>query len=99
MITRELVLKIAKLAHLEVAESELPKLTQELEAIFSHFSELEKVDVSNVEPMSHVQSGVNVFREDQIQAGLDIEDALKNTPDVSGRFIRVPIIIESNTEH
>ena len=99
MITKDDVLKIAKLAHLQLTEADLPEVSKHLASIFEYFTDLNSVDVSNVEAMSHVQSGVNVFREDVVAPSLSIDDALGNTPDVSGRYIRVPIIIEGNTEH
>ena len=99
MITKELLLKIAKLAHLHVEESEVEGVRKNLTDIFDYMSQLEKIDVTNVEPMSHVSGQTIVFRADEVEAPISVEDALRNTPDSSGRFIRVPIIVEPGTEH
>ena len=99
MITKELVLKIAKLAHLSVDESSVEGFSKNLSDIFGYMAQLEKVNVDDVAPMSHVLGQTNVFRADEVKPSLGIEEALKNTPDCSGRFIRVPIIVEPGTEH
>ncbi len=99
MITKELLLKIAKLAHLRVKDNEVEEFRSNLSSIFDYMSQLEKVDVKDVSPMSHVLGATNVFRKDEVAEGLSTEDIQKNAPDVSGRFIRVPIIVEQGGEH
>lgn len=99
MIGKELLLKIAKLAHLYVDESEVGGFQKDLSNIFDYMSQLDKIDVANIEPLSHLSGQTNVFRADETKPSLPIEEALRNTPDASGRFIRVPIIVEPGTEH
>ena len=93
MVSAEDVKKIAKLAALSVSPEEVERFTRELNAIFAHVEQLRAVDVSSVEPMSHVHGSINVFRDDKVAGHMDCELALSNVPDRSGRFIRVPIII------
>jgi len=99
MITKELLLKIAKLAHISVPESETTEFMNNLSSIFGYMEKLESVNVANVEPMSHVLGATNVLRADEVTPSLPVEEALQNAPDSSGRFIRVPIIIDSGVEH
>ena len=99
MITKELLLKIAKLAHLRVKDAEVEEFRSNLSSIFDYMSQLEKIEVKDVAPMSHVLGATNVFRKDEVIEGLSIDDVQKNAPDTSGRFIRVPIIIEQGGEH
>ena len=98
MLSRELVLKIARLARLHLSDDEVPVLAKELDGIFQFVRQLEKIDVSEIEPMSHVHGVTNVFRDDAVVAPLSVEETLKNAPDSSGRFIRVPIIVGQETE-
>lgn len=88
------VKKIAKLALLLLSPEELLKYSGELSKILAQIDQMQSVDLSSVEPMSHVHGITNVFREDVVTHSLSIEDALSNAPDTSGRFIRVPIIID-----
>jgi aspartyl-tRNA(Asn)/glutamyl-tRNA(Gln) amidotransferase subunit C len=93
MVSADDVKKIAKLAALSVSPEEVERFTRELNSIFAHVEKLRTIDVSAVEPMSHVHGSINVFRQDKVSGQMDSEAALSNVPDRSGRFIRVPIII------
>ena len=94
MISIEEILKIAKLAHLNLSEEEQTRMTSELGAILDYIEQLNKVDVRGVEPMSHVHGSTNIMRDDVTEESLPFEDLKKIVPDSSGRFIRVPIIVE-----
>ena len=94
MIGEDDVLKIAGLARLSVAESEKTRLTENLNSILGYVEQLKSVDVSAVEPMSHVHGIFNVFREDRVVESQSRDEIFANVPDRSGRFIRVPIIID-----
>lgn len=97
-MTEEEILKLARLARLSLDQAEVQKMAKELGSIIEYVKQLEEVDTSSVEPMSHVHGSVNILREDVVQPSTPIEDVLKNAPDSSGRFIRVPIIIEGQAE-
>jgi aspartyl-tRNA(Asn)/glutamyl-tRNA(Gln) amidotransferase subunit C len=91
--------KIAKLAHLKIADADIASYTKEVNSILEYVNQLQKIDVSNIEPLSHVHGSTNIFREDTVVASLSNEDALRNAPDKSGRFFKVPIIIDQSGEH
>jgi aspartyl-tRNA(Asn)/glutamyl-tRNA(Gln) amidotransferase subunit C len=55
---------------------------------------LNELDTSGIEPTSHVISLRNVMREDSARPSLRREDALRNAPDRTDEFYRVPKIIE-----
>ena len=94
MISKEEVMKIAGLAHLYVNETELPEYAEKLGRILDYVKQLQSVDVSGITPMSHVHGSTNVFREDEIQPSMEVKCLTQNAPDMNGRFIRVPIIVE-----
>ena len=94
MISSDEVKKIARLAHLHLEDGEIPDLSEKLSSILDFVRKLQSVDVSGITPMSHVHGSTNVFREDQCQESLDVKALSQNAPDLSGRFIRVPIIVE-----
>jgi aspartyl-tRNA(Asn)/glutamyl-tRNA(Gln) amidotransferase subunit C len=93
-MNEEDVLKLAHLARLHLEPNELSAVAEKLGSILSYIKKLDAVNVDGVEAMSHVHGVQNVFRADVAQPSLSIEDALLNAPDKSGRFIKVPIIIE-----
>jgi aspartyl-tRNA(Asn)/glutamyl-tRNA(Gln) amidotransferase subunit C len=99
MISESDILKLARLARLTLSGDATKQLTGNLNSILGYVKTLESIDVSKIEPMSHVHGVTNVFREDTVEPSLPIEKTLENAPDSSGRFIRVPIVIDQGTEH
>lgn len=99
MISESEIVKLARLARVTLTHAETTKLTTDLNSILGHAKVLESIDVSKIEPMSHVHGSTNVFREDVVEPSLPIEQTLANAPDSSGRFIRVPIVIDPGAEH
>ncbi|MEZ4753802.1 MAG: Asp-tRNA(Asn)/Glu-tRNA(Gln) amidotransferase subunit GatC [Bdellovibrionota bacterium] len=94
MITEDDVKKLGELARLYLSDAEIKKLTPNLNNIFGYMEVLNKVNLEGIEPLSHVHGITNVYREDQAEKLISSEEALKNVPDKSGTFIKVPIIID-----
>lgn len=92
-VTRELVIHIAELAHLKLKEDEIEKFQKELNQILEYVENLNEIDTSNVEPLSHPLPAINVFREDNVQESIPREEALKNAPDATEEFFKVPRVI------
>jgi aspartyl-tRNA(Asn)/glutamyl-tRNA(Gln) amidotransferase subunit C len=84
---------IARLAKLEFTEAEKEMFTHQLNSILAYVEQLNKLDTSSVEPLSHVIEFQNVFREDVARPGLTTEDALKNAPVKTEKFFKVPKVI------
>ena len=101
MISKKDVEYVANLARISLNDKELEKLTRELEEIVKFINKLNKVDVAQVEPMSHVLHLSNVFREDKIKPSLPAEEVIKK-PEIKqglpagrqGNFFKVPRVIE-----
>jgi len=53
-ISREEVLRVAELAHLELSGQEIEMYRSQLDAILTYIDKLKKLDVANVEPMAQV---------------------------------------------
>lgn len=94
MISKNDVKYVANLSRIHLPEDEAEKLTQSLESILQYVSKLEKVNVSGIEPTSHVLPLKNVFREDTPRPSLDIKTALKNAPEQHLNSFKVPKVIE-----
>ncbi len=56
-ISREEVLRVAQLAHLELAPEEVETYRGQLDEILSYIGKLQELDVSNVEPMTQMRPG------------------------------------------
>lgn len=85
--------KIADLARLYITEEEKEKYTRQLNVVLEYMEQLNKVDTSNVEPLSHPFELTNVFRDDEVQSSLSVDEALKNAPEKSGNYFKVPKVI------
>jgi aspartyl-tRNA(Asn)/glutamyl-tRNA(Gln) amidotransferase subunit C len=102
-ITREDVLRVAELAHLELSEDEIEMFSRQLDSILTYVEKLNELDTTNVEPMSQVtpaaaadQAAVSgtPLREDRPAPCNIIGDVLAGAPDPSPPYFRVPRVIE-----
>jgi aspartyl-tRNA(Asn)/glutamyl-tRNA(Gln) amidotransferase subunit C len=93
-ITKEQVEHVAKLARLAITAEETERYSQQLSNILTYIEKLNELDTSKVEPTFHVLPMKNIFREDEVRPSLPREEILKNAPDRTEEFFRVPKIIE-----
>ncbi|MBU0467475.1 MAG: Asp-tRNA(Asn)/Glu-tRNA(Gln) amidotransferase subunit GatC [Candidatus Omnitrophica bacterium] len=94
MISKEDVLNIASLSRIHLKDNEIDQLTKNLEDILEYITKLENLDVSNVEPTSHVLALENVYREDTVIPSLGQANAIKISADIQNGSFKVPKVIE-----
>ncbi len=85
---------MARLARLELEESEVLALQGELNALLGHFADISHLDVTGIEPKTHALAVQNVWSTDEPEASLSREDALRNAPRSRAGLFVVPTIIE-----
>ena len=93
MITRETVEKIAKLARLQLSESDLEKYTGQLNNILGHIEKLNQLDTQAIEATTHAVEVANPMREDEVKPSSVIDAVLEISPDHEEHFFRVPKVI------
>lgn len=102
-ITREDVLRVAELAHLELSETEIEVFSRQLDSILTYVEKLNELDTTNVEPMAQVAppavSGQGAaagtpLREDEPVPCDIVGKVLAGAPDASPPYFRVPRVIE-----
>ena len=92
-ITAADVVKVARLARLDLGPEEIERTTAQLASMLDHFADIDALDLHDVEPMTQPYRLSNVFREDVAAGCLDRDEVLAEAPDaVEGRF-RVPPIV------
>ena len=92
-ISRDEVAHLARLARLALTEDELDSFAGQLDAILGHVSQIQAVDVTDVEPTGNPLKDVNVTRPDTVEPCLTQDEALAEAPKVvEGRFA-VPRIL------
>jgi aspartyl-tRNA(Asn)/glutamyl-tRNA(Gln) amidotransferase subunit C len=85
---------IARLARLYLEKSEIERLSCDLEEILGYIQKLTKLDVTGIEPTSHVLPIQNVCRDDVIQESLPQNDALSIAVEQHKGYFKVPQVIE-----
>ena len=93
-ITLAEVEHVARLARLDLSDSEKERMRSQLDAILTYIDKLRQLNTDNVEPTSHAIPMVNVMREDEVRPCFATEEMLANAPEREGNFVRVPRIIE-----
>lgn len=89
-LTRDDVLKLARLSRLHLSNDEIEQFQKEIEAILGYVEQLQTVDVKNLKPTNQVTGLENVMREDKIiDYGSTPEALLKNAPSRQGNLIKV----------
>jgi len=89
-LSRDEVLKLAKLSRLALSEEEITKYQKELSSILDYFERLSQVDTTGLEPTYQVSGLKNVMRSDTVvlqQATPD--ELLARVPKKEGRYIKV----------
>ena len=86
---------VAALARLSLSEKEKAMYTAQLNEILAYMEQLNRLDTTNVEPLLHVIDGIgstNVMRDDVVTPSLSREEALRNAPDRTEKFFKVPSV-------
>jgi len=89
-INKELILKVAKNARLNLTESEIREFEKDFENILNTFSEISKVDTKNVKESFHPMEIKNHSREDKVENSISQEDALKNSKHRTDIYFKGP---------
>jgi aspartyl-tRNA(Asn)/glutamyl-tRNA(Gln) amidotransferase subunit C len=88
------VRRIARLARIKIADSEVAGLEKELSGILTWVEQLNEVDVAGVEPMTRVVDVTLKQRKDEITDGQIADDVVRNAPLTEDHFFVVPKVVE-----
>lgn len=93
-LTREDILKLARLARISLTEAEVAAFAAEFTEILKYVEQLNAVDTSGLQPTSQVTGLTNVTRTDKvIDYGYPVDKLLANVPSTSGDLIKVKRMI------
>ncbi|GGA11223.1 aspartyl/glutamyl-tRNA(Asn/Gln) amidotransferase subunit C [Paenibacillus marchantiophytorum] len=93
-ITKTDVDHVAKLARLDLSDTEKELFTEQLNAILKYAEQLNGLNTEGVVPTSHAMPMVNVMREDVTAPSLPIDKVLLNAPDHEDGQFKVPAVLE-----
>ncbi|MBI2136208.1 Asp-tRNA(Asn)/Glu-tRNA(Gln) amidotransferase subunit GatC [Candidatus Woesearchaeota archaeon] len=92
-INKELIKHVAALARLKLTEKELEKFVPELKEIINTFSQLNKVNVDNVEPSFQPVELKNALRDDIVEKSFTNEEALSNAEHKKEGYFKGPSVM------
>jgi aspartyl-tRNA(Asn)/glutamyl-tRNA(Gln) amidotransferase subunit C len=92
-ITREEVQHVARLARLDLADTVLDSMAEQLGGILDYMETLNRVDTEGIAPTAHAVSQATPLRADERRPHLDHEAALANAPERDEESFIVPKII------
>lgn len=91
IISDETIEYVGILAKLELSDAEKEQAKADMGRMLDYIDKLNELNTDGVEPMSHVFSAENVFREDVVTNGDDRERLLSNAPqEKDGMFVVPP---------
>ena len=90
IISDETIEYVGILAKLELSDGEKEQAKKDMGSMLDYIDKLNELDVSSVEPMSHVFPVHNVFREDVVTNQDDRESMLANAPEQKQGQYQVP---------
>lgn len=93
-LTRDDVLKLARLARIDLSDQEVDEFAAEFEEILQYVEQLQNADIAGLKPTSQVTGLTNVTREDITKNyGYKPADLLKNVPAVQNDQLKVKRMI------
>ena len=94
IISDETIEYVGILAKLELSDEEKEQAKKDMGEMLDYIDQLNELDTTGVEPMSHVFPVHNVFREDVVTNTDDRENILKNAPEEKDGMFVVPRTFE-----
>ena len=92
-INTEIIDKLAALSRLSFDEEEKAQLLQDLNNMLGFVDKLNETDTAGVEPLLHIASSENVFREDEVNTEVTKTEVLSNAGLKNADFFMVPKVI------
>lgn len=96
-ISEDDVRYVARLARLDLSDQEVSVMREQLSKILEHASRVSLLATEGVAPTSHAIPLSNVFRPDEVEDPLSVEEALANAPEREDGMFRVPRILEEES--
>ena len=92
-ISEKDVRHLADLSKITLAEAEIPAMKNDLTKILRYVSQLDELDLADVEPTFQTTGLVNIWREDEIQPQVSRDKLLALAPDVKNYQVKVPKVL------
>jgi aspartyl-tRNA(Asn)/glutamyl-tRNA(Gln) amidotransferase subunit C len=88
------VRKAAKLSRLAITDDQARLYQPQLAAVLGYIERLRTLDLSGVEPLTHISGATNRLDEDTPGPTLPTETLMRMAPDAMPPFVKVPKVID-----
>ena len=93
-LSKETIVRVAKLARLELSDEEMDEMSVQLSDILTWIEQLQEVDVDGLEPMTSVVQMELKVREDVVTERDQAEAIVSNAPERRETYFVVPKVID-----
>lgn len=93
MLTRDDVLKVARLARLSITDQDADHYQEQFDKILSYFTKIAEVNTEDVEPLVTPVSLATFMRDDVVRQENTVEEILRNAPATQGNLFKVPPVV------
>ncbi len=93
-ISKEEIIHIAKLASLNLTDSEIEKYTEDMKGILDFANTVNAVNTDNLNETIGIGNRCNVFRKDEIKEFKDNDLLLENAPSKDQNMFKIPKVVD-----
>jgi len=93
-LTKKEVEYVAKLARIELTDTEIEKFQNQLGEILDYIDKINEVDTTDIEPTWQVTGLTNVMRPDKVDDFERSEDLIKAAPDSEDNQVKVKSVFK-----
>jgi aspartyl-tRNA(Asn)/glutamyl-tRNA(Gln) amidotransferase subunit C len=86
--------KVARLARLEISDEQAQLYQGQLGGVLSYIERLRELDLTGVEPLTHISGGTNRLDDDVPGPTLPMNALMQMAPDSLPPFVKVPKVID-----
>ncbi len=92
-INNEIIDKLAKLAKLQFKDEQRDEIRNDLNKIIAFVDKIDELDTEGVEPLIHMNTEINVLREDEVKETITQVQALKNAPSKDSDYFKISTVL------
>jgi aspartyl-tRNA(Asn)/glutamyl-tRNA(Gln) amidotransferase subunit C len=93
MLSKEDVLKLAKMARIALSDAEVEKFQKNLGTVLEYVDELKQVNTEGLEEVNQVTGLVNVQREDKAVVSDNHQEIFSQAPEMKDGYFKVKAIL------
>lgn len=93
MLTKEEVLKLAKMARIALSDAEIEKFQKNLDTVLGYVEELKQVNTEGLAEVNQVTGLINVQRNDSVKDAQNHEEIFNQAPEMKDGYFKVKAIL------